>query len=156
MLLARISRRWLNRMAVGTAVVAAVAICIVAFRVAPQFSFFSQARRMNDLVHTLPARRPDGVSEKSWEVAVNWVHTAVNNVCFSATHVPLVEMKRFVNDLESRLSGRVDLDIVNWIWDRLEQTGPHGKQYVANWRQEFLRDLEYQQQKDQPMNSSCH
>ena len=57
-------------------------------------------------------------------------------------------MKRFVQSLEERLSEPVDLDTIEWIWDQLQDTGPHGRRYVEDYRPEYRREVEFWEMKD--------
>jgi hypothetical protein len=143
--LAKAARSWLVRIVIGLGTAGLVASCILLLRATPHLIFMSQFRKMEHLLDTLPERRPEAVSDKTWDAAVRWTGIASANVCFSTSHVPLPEMKRFVKCLEKRMSEPVDLDTIEWIWDRLDETGPHGKRYVANWRPEYRREVEYWQ-----------
>ena len=115
----------------------------------PHLMFMRQYRRMDAVLDSLAGRRPDGVSEKAWNAAVGWTRTACGNICFSNDHLPLPEMKKFVESLEARLSEPVDLDTIDCIWDQLQETGPHGKRYVADYRPEYRREVEFWEKKAQ-------
>ena len=43
-------------------------------------------------------------------------------------------MVRLRDDLDRKLKGKVDLDTLVWIWERLGQTGPGGKDYAERFR----------------------
>jgi hypothetical protein len=90
----------------------------------------------------LRERRPADVSPDTWEWATNWAITAYANVCFSPEHVSLEELKRFRADLEERLRGPVNLGTVDWIWQRLGQTGPHGLSYQQRFEPQYREGLE--------------
>jgi len=77
------------------------------------------------------------VPTETWENATNWATVAYQNICFSDGHVPLKELKEFVHDAEVELNGMVDLNAVDWVWTRLAETGPHGKEYRDDWEPEY-------------------
>ena len=94
-------------------------------------------RKAAGLIETLPKRRPADVSPETWEIASTWAVTAFHNVCFSPECVSLSELKRFTADLERELAKNVDLETIDWIWRRLEDTGPTGKRYVERFETLF-------------------
>jgi hypothetical protein len=95
----------------------------------PQFVYAQDRKAAQELVDQLRDRRPANVAAPVWEVAEHWAGIAYANVCFSAEHVPLDELRRFRADVERRLSGPVDLATIDWLWQRLAATGPHGQHY---------------------------
>jgi hypothetical protein len=107
-----------------------------------QTEWFYQARDGNKLVNQLRGRRPPDVSPRTWDLAADWAVTAYCNVCFSPGHVPLDELKRFRTELEERLRATVDLATVDWIWERLGRTGPHGRQYRERFEPEYREMLQ--------------
>ena len=68
--------------------------------------------------------------------------TAYCNVCFSPEHVTLEELQRSFNtDVEERLRSPVDLTTLDWVWDRLGRTGPHGRSYQQRFEPEYREGL---------------
>ena len=105
------------------------------------FAYAQEQHAMRDLVEQLPNRRPPGVSVAAWDVATGWAITACGNVCFSEGYVPIDELRRFRVDVEKRLKAEVDLTTIDWIWQRLGETGPHGQQYRKRFEPEYREGL---------------
>ena len=104
----------------------------------------------SDLIASMDSRRPSTVSPREWEVVHFWIGVAFANVCFSPDHVSLAELKRFNNDLDSKLQGKVDLNTVDWIWERLASTGPQGAGYVERFMPQYRDELESAQSSRSP------
>jgi hypothetical protein len=121
-------------------VVAIVAVLLAALIVplGRQLEYGKLRREMNDSIDALQYRVPHGVSPRVWECAWGWTLTAYGNVCFSEEHVRIEEMYRLRDELVPKLRGPVGPQTLVWIWERLAQTGPHGKRYVGQHRQSFL------------------
>ena len=90
----------------------------------------------------LAERRPESVPTKTWEDAAGWAKTAYHNVCYSERHVRFEELVRFNHDARVKFSGAVDLQSIDWVWERLAETGPHGQRYVEKFESEY-RSLVY-------------
>ncbi len=45
-----------------------------------------------------------------------------------------------------KLKEDVDLTTIEWIGERLAETGPHGQQYMKKWREQWKRMLEHAEQ----------
>lgn len=89
------------------------------------------------LLETLNVRCPPNVSPKTWEDATGWAITAYHNICFNANHTSLHELDSFIADTEERLDGAVDLATIDWIWERLAATGPHGQKYAGRFLPQY-------------------
>jgi hypothetical protein len=91
-------------------------------------------REMDDKIRYLKPSDPSGVDPTVWENVLGATVTAYGNVCFSTEQVSTAEMYRLQHDLDAKLKGKVDLDTLIWIWDRLGETGPHGESYARSKR----------------------
>jgi hypothetical protein len=87
-----------------------------------------------DTIAGLHGRQPLEVDKNTWEEAVYLTTTAYGNVCYSPEHVSNAEMVRLRNDLDEKLKSKVGINTLLWIWDRLAQTGPHGRQYITRFK----------------------
>lgn len=87
-------------------------------------------RRTDAAIRALRPSPDRGVNPAIWDCAHGITATAFANVCFSPSHVSTAEMERFRGDLDARLRGPIDLDTLVWIWERLAETGPHGRGYA--------------------------
>jgi hypothetical protein len=93
---------------------------------------------MQDSIYGLQYRVPQGVNPATWECAWGWTLNAYGNICFSEEHVHIDEMYRLRAELLPKLRGPGGLQTLAWVWDRLAQTGPHGRRYVELHRPSFL------------------
>ena len=108
----------------------------------PPLPFYREQKRCEQTLTDLLSKQPENVSQEAWDTAMSWTMTAYANVCSSPDHVSLAELRRFHDDVEGRASSGVDLPLVHWIWQRLSETGSHGKQYCERWEPVFERDLQ--------------
>jgi hypothetical protein len=92
---------------------------------------------MDAQIRNLRPTQPNAIDPRVWECAHGWVVTAYCNICFSPEHTATPEMYRLQADLEERLQGEIDLETLKWIWRRLGETGPHGKQYTDRFGPAF-------------------
>jgi len=122
---------WLTSVALVSACVIPAALWMFRLR-----EYLQEQRAGRELIVQLQRRRPADVDPETWEWATNWAITAYCNVCFSREHVSLDELRRFNDDMAERLRVPVGLATVDWVWERLGRTGPHG----LNYRQRFEPD----------------
>ncbi|HVV99144.1 MAG TPA: hypothetical protein VHB77_02320 [Planctomycetaceae bacterium] len=98
-----------------------------------------RSQRINDKIAALEDRKPHDVSEKMWEECVAWASIAHCNICFSEGHASYEAMCRFEQQLDAKLEEDVNLATIEWIGDRLAETGPHGRTYMTKlpiqWKQ---------------------
>lgn len=138
----------------GAVVIALIAILYVVIYQSEVVRFGQQVRRMNRLLESIASHRPTDVSIRSWDSAVGWARTATANVCFSPNLVSMHEMTTFVDELDARVTRDIDLSTIEWIWERLRKSGPHGSRYVSKWYPEYRRELEYWQQQSSERESN--
>ena len=103
----------------------------------PLVRYSKHSRSINEEIKALRDRRPATVSPQLWEECVAWASIAHCNICFSEEHASYQAMCRFEEQLDEKLKGNVDLDTIEWIGDRLAETGPHGQRYMTNWREQW-------------------
>lgn len=109
--------------------------------------FNKMAARMHATLGALD-RTPSGISPSSWERAVGCTLTACSNICYSSTHINHKEMKHFCDDLEMKVNEKISPETLEWIWNRLLQTGPWGRAYVEGYKNNFddiLKKIHLQQ-----------
>jgi hypothetical protein len=90
--------------------------------------------RIRQKIEALDGRRPAAVKPKLWEESVGWLATAHCNICFSEEHASYEAMCRFEKQLDEKLKVDVDLGTIEWIGDRLAETGTHGQRYMTDWK----------------------
>ena len=116
---------------------AALCAALLAFVIAkayPLQRYQSAARRISHTLKSVEDRCPADVAPEAWSVGVDWTVTGFANVCFSESHVAYDEMLRFEADLHARLQQPLDTAYFAWVWDRLADTGAHGRKYVQKCR----------------------
>ena len=113
-----------------------------AWKARERWIYQHECDRIAKVIKSLNDRRPATVGKRVWDNGVGWTVTAHYNVCFSPGHTDLAAMVHFGETLDDRLQRDVDLSIFEWIWDRLAETGPHGKKYTDGFRPSLREDLQ--------------
>jgi hypothetical protein len=133
------SARAIKRFWVGGLLVATfICITLLSVRVWPLYVYAQEKKAIRAALDELQRDRcPEKVDVEVWKAATGWTITAYENICFSEAHVPIGELKRFRADIEKRLAGDVDLSTTDWIWQRLAETGPHGRLYRKEFEPEY-------------------
>ena len=84
------------------------------------------------------SRVPVGVNPSVWACAVRETYTALFNICFAWDPPPSIEeLYRLRNDLRAKLRDPVDIQSLEWIWDRVAHMGPAGKHAAKACRPTF-------------------
>jgi hypothetical protein len=86
------------------------------------------------MMNTWSTMPPPGIDPHVWNEAVTVAYNAHGNVCYSPDAVPLEEMRRLREDMETKSQGPINLDTLDWLWTRLAYTGPHGLKYSTQMR----------------------
>ena len=94
---------------------------------------------MTGAIFALENRVPQGVLPSRWKSAVRLTAT----VHFNAFHLwhppPIEEVYRLRAELMPKLRGPVDLQTLDWTWERLARTGVDGKRVADSLGPEFRR-----------------
>ena len=139
-----LSRNTNRILIVSVLAVAIVCITMVATHVWPLHLYAREKNAIRVALDELRQdRRPNTVDANVWEVATGWSITAYENICFSEDCVSITELKRFRTDVEDRFAGDVDLSTVDWLWQRLGETGQHGQEYRRNFEQIYHEHVQY-------------
>jgi hypothetical protein len=93
--------------------------------------FRAEKETMQQIMTDWRSYPPPGVDPHDWNEAITIVYNAHGNVCYLPDEVPLEEMRRLREDMETKSQGPINLDTLDWLWWRLGQTGPHGAKYAA-------------------------
>jgi hypothetical protein len=75
-------------------------------------------------------RPPPGVTKKEWEGTWIVAYNGLGNVCYTPSCVSLQEMRRLKADVAAKARRPATVASLRWFWQRLAETGPHGKQYI--------------------------
>ena len=118
----------------------------VAWTAIPQMRYNQRSRRINQKIADLRAQQPPDVRADLWNECIAWASIAHCNICFSEGHTTYEAMVRYEEDLEEKLEGDVDLTTIEWIGERLAETGPHGQQYMEKWRKQWQSMIQHAEQ----------
>ena len=114
------------------------------------YRYSQRSHRIWEKLCNLERRRPTTVSPRLWEESVGWAVTAHGNICYSEEHASYDAMCRFEKELDEKLEGDVDLGTIQWIGDRLAETGLHGQRYMTKWREQWKALQEWGNGERQP------
>ena len=118
-----------------TAIVVASPVLIVSNRIA---SYSKQQRDTRELLASVRSQCPTSEDKETWERATGWLLTAHGNICFSDDLVTRSELLSFSNDVDAKLSeAPPNRRTVEWIWNRLGDTGAHGAFYIQKYNSTF-------------------
>jgi hypothetical protein len=94
-------------------------------------SFRSELEITKAFVTNWQREPPEGIDPHIWREVTIVVGNGLGNVCFTPQTVSLAEMRRLRADVEARASHEpVSLELLDWLWRRLRDTGPHGEAYI--------------------------
>lgn len=116
----------------------------------PLMKYSQRSRRINDTIRSLEQRRPANVDAELWQECIAWASTAHGNICFSEGHTSYSSMCRFEEQLDEKLKEEVDIDTIEWIGERLAETGPNGQQYMTKWQKQWQAILDHFGKKEEP------
>ena len=110
-----------------------LAISIFSGRVAQRLlawsSFTAQERQMDAVVLSWRDRSTLR-TDPAWREVHLVLYNAVGNVVFSPDAIRDSDLRRLLIDLQAVDSKPIDLTTCDWLWRRLEQTGPSGADYI--------------------------
>jgi hypothetical protein len=116
--------------AVGLLLAGGLAYYLQAIR--PWTQYFDEKRAIDRLLRQWwEGHPPPGVDANRWEATWVTAYNGFGNVCFSPNHASLREMHCLKAELEAKIRVPATLASVRWFWDRLAETGPHGKEYIT-------------------------
>lgn len=133
----KLARRSGARFAIVIHVGLIVGLVVIIPKILALSRYSEAGTRINQKIVAQERRRPQNVPEALWKRSVDWTSIAFCNVCFDEEHAPYQEMLRFERELDQRLDGPVDLELLEWSRLRLAETGPHGRRYVERWRTDW-------------------
>ncbi|MEX0793892.1 MAG: hypothetical protein WD045_12205 [Pirellulaceae bacterium] len=77
---------------------------------------------------------PPGEDADIWQEGWVTVYNAMGNVCFTFNQVSQEEMERLAHDVEQMDREPHNWDRLDRLWERLGETGPHGRKYIDGMR----------------------
>lgn len=99
--------------------------------------YLRRASSINDKICALQQRRPVDVAAKPWQSAIGWASIAHCNICATPSHCSYEAMCNYEKELDAKLQGHVDLQTIAWIFEKLSDTGPHGRRYIIRFKPEW-------------------
>lgn len=92
--------------------------------------FTAEREEIYRIVEVWQRQPPPGVDGHVWQEVCKLGGIAVGNVCFTPRHVSLEEIEALRADVAAKDAAPIDADTLQWLWDRLAATGPHGQRYT--------------------------
>jgi hypothetical protein len=81
----------------------------------------------------IAAKRPQDVSPNQWAYYVHWTWNLHCN-CGTPDQFDWTERAKFLAEFDRRLEGRVDVGLIDWIWDEYAKHSGCGRNYSRNFR----------------------
>jgi hypothetical protein len=107
----------------------------------PPLPYYRERKACEETLNQLLSKRPQNVNAQAWEVATGWAMTAYANVFFEPDLAPLVKLTAFHANIERLGQERISLDTIDWIWQQLAESGPHGRGYQQRWEPRYREEL---------------
>ncbi len=92
------------------------------------------AQRVKDKITSLKTRRPADVPTAQWDQAVNWTTNLIAQVYFAPVESDPDSLGRLAKSLDQKLTGKVDLGTLQWVWDECEKAPRSGAEYAIRFR----------------------
>ena len=111
-------------------VMAVVALCCAAV-VAVRQSIIGRvqvARKIEAMIDGLQRRQPKGLNAAQWRCMVDWTRNLHGNSLI-AHQTSSSQIIGFETKLKDKLSGNVDAETIEWIWDEYAKVCPGGHRY---------------------------
>ena len=89
---------------------------------------------VQDKIKSLHFRRPADVPDWQWREAVNRTSQAIGEVYFSPNTGDIVSLERISIGLDDKLSGKVHLGVLRWVWEQCERADGPGRSYTYRFR----------------------
>lgn len=119
--------------------IAAMVIVLVGIAIGPllqirrHWQFRAERDRIEAILETWQTP-PPGEDAHIWREGWVTIYNAMGNVCFTFHQVSQEEMERLAHDVEQMDREPHDWDRLDRLWDRLGETGPHGRKYIDRMR----------------------
>ncbi len=89
---------------------------------------FQSAQRLGTLIDKLYSRQPQNLTVAQWRCMVDWTRNLHGNSLI-AHQTSTSQIVAFETRIEKRLSGNVDADTIEWIWDEYAKICQGGQNY---------------------------
>jgi hypothetical protein len=137
------SRRW-RQCAITAAIIIGVAICIVISFLAWVDHTIGKPHRValqiGKTIESLATKCPSGITKEQWDVAVFWTYQLTGNSLLIEAN--LNDLRCFQRELEKKVQGKVDMDLIFWIWDEHAKLTHAGLLYKQRFQQMMLDEMQ--------------
>lgn len=135
----------MNRQVLRNSALAVLLLCLLMIaglymvHVRPFVVYMQKNHQISLKLTSLEPLNPPEVDPTAWKNLVMLTNIAFGNVFHHPSLASYAEMLRFQADLEAKLKSDTPVrePTLRWIWKRLGETGPHGKQYSERMIQLF-------------------
>ena len=115
------------------------------------------ASQIHKTIGSLAARCPPDMTKEQWEVAVDWtaklpdksmLPTPGSHSLFDMRRFQseLDDLRRFQGELEEKAEGKVDMNLIFWIWDELAKISPAVPQYKkTSQKMRMLEEMQWRE-----------
>ena len=138
------SNSWNRAFGVIATIATCLVLCIVIVLWVWLDRTIGERRRLNSQIHasieSLATKCPPDLTQNQWNVALYWTLNMSGNTAL--THAKLDELRRFQRELEERAKGKVDMELIFWIWDEVAKISPTGTRYKENFQKHMLDEMQ--------------
>ncbi len=85
---------------------------------------------------------PADADPVQWEALWATDYNAIGNAFFTQSSVTQRELRQLREDVEQRDKSPLSIDTLHWLWNRLAQTNPHAREYIAHMQPMWDEALE--------------
>lgn len=122
----------------GLLIVAVPVVVALWFRQATEP--YREAEKIHVLIMTLTNRRPENVTAKQWQSAVEWTNNLhCNGLVWDFKNGPAIRALRL--SFERKLESPVTMEAITWLWDQYAMLCPLGARY-QQWRKVMLDEID--------------
>ena len=113
---------------------------VVAFWYRQATEPYREAERIRVLIKSLNDRRPENLTSKQWQSAIEWTNNLhCNSLVWGFKNGPAIRDLRL--RLETKLESPVTMDTITWVWDQYAVLCPLGARY-QQWRKVMLEEID--------------
>jgi hypothetical protein len=94
---------------------------------------------INDTIKSLEYKYPPDITHDQWNVAVMWTYELSGHSLLFRSKMK--DLRRFQNELDERVKGKVDMNLIFWIWDEHAMIAPLGQWYKQKYQKDMLDEM---------------
>jgi hypothetical protein len=98
------------------------------------------SKQIDKSLEVLFTKCPPDMMEEEWNAAVGWTwQLSGNSVLMKAN---LNDLRSFQCELEKRVKGKTDMNLILWIWDEHAKLTPAGQWYKQQFQKVMIDDMQ--------------